>query len=145
MLRCNCWAVASGFQCEVIGSLGFHTCKRWLCFSQREDVGTLGRVPYQLFPGYSFILPYISHIYSVHGGIHGWGTLPRVLTFSLWFRISFVTSTSQEKAEMRKMQVIVTAVWEPQFFGRYPNNPMGMVYVYIYFPRFTIKIWAKCR
>ena len=30
---------------------------------QREDVGTLGRVPYQLFPGYSFILPYISHIY----------------------------------------------------------------------------------
>ena len=30
---------------------------------QREDVGTLGREPYQLFPGYSFILPYISHIY----------------------------------------------------------------------------------
>ena len=26
-------------------------------------MGTLGRVTYQLFPGYSFILPYISHIY----------------------------------------------------------------------------------
>ena len=38
---------------------------------QREDVGTLGRVPYQLFPGYSFILPYISQICWVHGGIHG--------------------------------------------------------------------------
>ena len=41
-------------------------------FYQREDVGTLGRVTYQLFPGYSFILPYISHIYILGTWSYTW-------------------------------------------------------------------------
>ena len=116
-VRCNCWAVASGFQCEVIGSLGFHTSKRWLCFVSWIFLHIALYKPYifgtwwYTWLGYSF------------KGTH---------LFPL-IQDSFVASTSQEKAEMRKMQVIVTAVWEPQFFGstqRIHGNG----------PRFAIKI-----